>query len=181
MDLALRADAVAGPESAGLIAGIRRAVREVDPEQPVYDIRTMEERLSHAIAPQRVLALLLSLFAALAMILAALGIYGVMSYAVTQRTRELGIRMALGARPGDLVGGVVRQGMTLALVGGVIGLATALALTRVMQDLLFGVQPVDPPTFLVIGVLVTAVALAACYLPARRATKVDPLIALRRE
>jgi putative ABC transport system permease protein len=181
MDLAVRADAVAGPESAGLIAGIRRAVREVDPEQPVYDIRTMEQRLSHSIAPQRFIALLLSLFAALAMILAALGIYGVMSYSVTQRTHELGIRMALGARPSDLLGLVIRQGMKLALAGMAIGLATALALTRLMKEMLFGVQPADPLTFAAIGFLLTGVAFAACYLPARRATKVDPLIALRRE
>jgi putative ABC transport system permease protein len=181
MDLAVRADAGVDPESTSLVAGIRRAVREIDPEQPVYDIRTMEQRLWHSIAPQRFIALLLSLFGALAMILAGLGIYGVMAHAVTQRTHELGLRMALGARPGNLLGVVIRQGMRLALAGGLIGLATAFALTHLMKNMLFGVQPVDPPTFLAITFLLTLVALAACYQPARRATKVDPLIALRRE
>jgi putative ABC transport system permease protein len=181
MDLAVRADATALRDSAGLIAGIRRAVLEIDPEQPVYNIRTMEQRLSHSIAPQRFIALLLSSFAALAMIQASLGIYGVMSYSVTQRTHEFGIRMALGARASDVLGLVIRQGMKLALAGLAIGLMVALALTRLMKDMLYGVQPADPLTFAAIGLLLTGVALAACYLPARRATKVDPLLALRRE
>jgi putative ABC transport system permease protein len=181
MDLAVRADAIALRDSAGLIAGIRRAVREVDPEQPVYNIRTMEQRLSHSIASQRFIALLLSFFAALAMIQAALGICGVMSYAVTQRTHEFGIRMALGARASDVLGLVIRQGMKLALAGVAIGLMAALALTRLMKDMLYDVQPADPLTFAAISLLLAGVALAACYLPARRATKVDPLLTLRRE
>jgi len=181
MDLAARGDALAGHDPASLIAGIRHAVREVDPEQPVYNIRTMEQRLSHSIAPQRFIALLLSLFAAVALILAAVGIYGVMSYAVAQRTHELGVRMALGAPPRDVLKLVVGQGMKLALAGVGIGLAAAFGLTRLMKGLLFGVSALDPLTFIAVALLLAGVALIACYLPARRAMRVDPLTALRRE
>jgi putative ABC transport system permease protein len=181
MVLAARADASAGLDSASLIAGIRQAVRRVDFEQPVYDIRTREQRLSHSIAPQRFIALLLSLFAALATILAALGIYGVMSYSVTQRAREIGIRMSLGAQRGDVLAMVIGQGMRVALIGVGVGLISALALTRLLKTMLFDVSATDPLTFTTIAALLAAVALLACLIPARRATKVDPLVALRAE
>jgi putative ABC transport system permease protein len=181
MDLVARADASAGRDSAGLVAGIRQAVRRVDPEQPVYNIRTMGQRLSNSFAPQRFIALLLGIFATLAAILAALGIYGVMSYAVTQRTQEIGIRMALGAKRGDVLSMVIGQGMRVALIGVGVGLISALALTRLLKTLLFGVSPTDPLTFITIAALLAAVALLACWIPARRATRVDPLIALRCE
>ncbi len=181
MDLAVRAGDQAGRDYAGMIAGIRRAVREADPEQPVYNIRTMEQRLSHSIAPQRFITQLLGLFATLAMILAAVGIYGVMSYAVLRRSREFGVRMALGARAYDVLSLVIRQGMKLALAGVAIGLVAGLALTQLLKDLLFGVRATDPLTFAAIALLLIGVALLACYIPARRATKLDPMTVLRHE
>jgi len=164
-----------------LTAAIREQVRALDREQPLTSLATMEERLSSAFAQPRFHALLLGLFAGVALLLAAIGIYGVMSYAVTQRTPEIGIRLALGARTVDVLRLVIGQGMKLALGGVLLGLGGALALTRLLKTLLFGVSATDPLTFAVIALLLTAVALLACYLPARRATKVDPMIALRRE
>jgi putative ABC transport system permease protein len=164
------------------IAGaVRKEVREMDPEQPIAAIKPMGEWLASSVATPRYRTTLLGLFAVLAMLLAATGIYGVMSYSVAQRTHEIGVRMALGARHSAVLGLIVRQGMSLVAIGLVIGLASAFALTRVMSSLLFGVTAKDPITFAVVAVLLSLVALIACYVPARRATKVDPLEALRYE
>jgi putative ABC transport system permease protein len=141
----------------------------------------MTERLADSLAPERLNLTLLGLFAAVALLLASVGLYGVISYAVTQRTRELGLRMAFGAQSRDVLTLVLGQGMMLAIVGVALGLMGALALTRVMESMLFGVSATDPLTFVVIALLLICVSLLACLIPARRATKVDPLVALRYE
>jgi len=164
-------------EPSSLAAAVRDAVWGVDKEQPVSDVRTMEEVLSESIARQRFSTMLLGVFAALA--LAAVGIYGVMSYAVAQRTHEIGIRMALGAPAGSVLRLVVGQGLKLVSAGVLLGLLCSLLLTRLMSSLLFGVSPTDPLTLTTISLVLVAVALLASYIPARRAAKVDPLIALR--
>jgi putative ABC transport system permease protein len=164
-----------------LVVGVRKEVNALDPDQPLAAVRSMTEWVAMSAAGARYRTILLGLFALIAMILAATGIYGVMSYSVAQRTQEIGVRMALGARPFDVLKLVVRQGMMLALIGVVIGLAGALALTRVMSSFLFGVTERDPITFGVVPALLFVVALIACIVPARRATKVDPLVALRYE
>jgi putative ABC transport system permease protein len=164
-----------------LVNAIRAQIRSVNQNILITGAQTMEQLLSGSVAARRFTMALLSVFAGLALILAAVGIFGVMSYAVTERTREIGIRMALGARAGDVVKVIVRQGMKLALIGVVIGLAASFALTPLMSSLLFGVSPTDPVTFIVLAFLLAAVALAACHLPARRAAKVDPMVTLRYE
>jgi putative ABC transport system permease protein len=164
-----------------LASAVRRAVLAVDAEQPIHDVRTLEQRLAEAVAQERFRTLLLGFFAGVALLLAAVGIYGVMAYAVSQRTREIGIRMALGAQAAEALKLVLRHGLKLALSGVALGLAGAFALTRLMSSLLFGVTPADPATFTAASLLLTAVALVACYVPAWRATKVDPMIALRHE
>jgi ABC-type antimicrobial peptide transport system permease subunit len=141
----------------------------------------MEQRLAESVAPRRFQMLLFGAFATLALALAAVGVYGVISHSVSRRAHEIGVRMALGARPRQVLLMVIKQGMSLALVGIAIGLAAALALTRVMKNLLFNVSPIDPATLALITLLLALVTLIACYIPARRATKVDPLIALRSE
>ncbi|MDQ3803874.1 MAG: ABC transporter permease [Acidobacteriota bacterium] len=168
-------------EPLSLAATVRKTVWEIDKDQPVSDIRTMEEVLSESLARQRFSMLLLGIFAAVALALAAVGIYGVMSYAVAQRTHEIGIRMALGAQRGDVLKLAVGQGLKLVLIGVALGLAAAFALTRVMASLLFGVSATDPATLVTISLVLIGVAVLASYIPARRAAKVDPMIALRYE
>jgi putative ABC transport system permease protein len=164
-----------------LAALARQGVQSVDPNQPIYGIRSLERIRSESIAPERLNLILLGLFAGLALLLAAVGIYGVISYAAAQRTHEIGIRMALGARPGDVLNLVASQGLRLATIGVAIGLGVAMALTRLMSQLLFRVSTTDAVTFLSVPMVLLVVAAIACYIPARRATKVDPLVALRQE
>src|SRR5262245_8928777 len=163
------------------IAAIRSQLRDVEPNEPVNEIGPLEQRLSNsrAVAGRRFQTLLFGVFAAVALVIATVGIYGVISYAVSQRAPEIGIRMAMGARASDVLRMVIWRGMRLALIGVALGLAAALALTRVMETLLFNVSATDPATFGLIALLLLSVALTACYIPARRATKVDPLVALR--
>jgi putative ABC transport system permease protein len=167
--------------AAAVATAVRNEVLALDKNQPVYSIRTLDNVLSQSVAVPRFRTWLLGVFAGLALMLAAVGIYGVISYAVSQRTQEIGIRMALGAQAADVLKLIVRGGMTLALIGVVLGLAGAFALTRLMSTLLFGVRPTDAMTFVVVSVGLIVVALLACFIPARRATKVDPLVALRYE
>ena len=164
-----------------LTPAIRDQVLAVDPNQPVYDVKTMDERVAVTLETRRFAVVLLSVFGALALILAAIGLYGVLAFAVSQRTREIGIHIALGARARDVLVLVIRQGMSLVAIGVVLGVAGAFALTRLMRSLLFEVGPVDPLTFVSVSLLLAAVGFIACYVPARRATKVDPLVALRYE
>src|SRR5262245_42011048 len=164
-----------------LSAAIRNEMRGLDAAVPVRGLRSMEQLVGRAVAPQRFNMSLLGLFAALGLILAAVGIYGVMAYGVSQRTHEIGMRMALGAQTHDVMRMVVKRGMALSLVGVAIGLTASYALTRLMKTLLFGVSATDPLTFIVIALLLTVVALLACWIPARRATKVDPMVSLRCE
>jgi putative ABC transport system permease protein len=164
-----------------LIAAITQDVHELDKDLPVSDVTTLQEVLSHEASPKRLNAGLLSLFAALALTLAAIGVYGVTAYSVAQRTHEVGIRMAIGAQGRDVMKMFLRDGVRLVLIGLVIGLGGAMALTRLIQSLLFGVSAMDATTFVLAAAGLFVVALLACYIPARRATKVDPLIALRYE
>ena len=164
-----------------LASAIREQVGALDPDQPVASIRTMDELLERALSGAKFALLLFTLFAALALVLAAIGIYGVMATAVTQRTHEIGLRMALGAQRRDVLRLVIGEGMIQVFIGIAAGLASAMALTRLMSSLLFGVSATDPVTLALITLLLASVALLACYLPARRATKVDPLVALRYE
>jgi putative ABC transport system permease protein len=164
-----------------ITAAVRQTVQSLDKDQPVYGIRTLESVMSEAVAKPSFRTLLLGVFASVALILAMIGIYGVMSYSITQRTHEIGIRMALGAQSSDVVQLVIGYGMALTFVGVGIGLVASFALTRVLSQFLFGVEPIDPLTFTVIALLLIGVALLACWIPAQRATKVDPLLALHCE
>jgi len=177
MTLVVRANGDPAP----MASAIRAQVRAEDKDQPVSNIRTMEQLLANSIASRRFNMLLLSVFALAGLTLACLGLYGALSYTVTQRTREIGIRMALGAQTNDVLNMLLAQGMKLALAGLLIGLAGALALTRLLKTLLFGVSATDPIIFLQIALLLAFVALLACWIPARRAMKIDPLMALKRE
>jgi putative ABC transport system permease protein len=163
------------------VAAVKAAVRAVDANQPVYDVATMDERLSESIAPQRFNALLVGMFALLALGLGAIGIYGVLAYSVAQRTHEIGIRVALGAHGEDVLALIMGEGIRIVALGMGIGLLGALALTRLLRSLLFGVSPTDPVTLVAVSVGLALVAVLACYLPARRATRVDPMVALRHE
>jgi predicted permease len=164
-----------------LTAALQQAMKEADPQMPIANVRPMTQVIASSVASQQFILLLMGVFAGLALVLTAVGIYGVLSYQVSQRTNEIGIRMALGAGAGDVLRLIVSQGLRLTLIGVAIGAAAAYGLTRLIAHLLFGVSATDPVTFLVVAVLLTGVALGACFVPARRATKVDPLVALRYE
>jgi putative ABC transport system permease protein len=164
-----------------LSASVRSVVASIDRNQPVAGIQSLSEVVSETLVPRKFNMILFSLFAALAIVLAALGIYGVMTYSVTQRTHEIGIRMALGAQRGEVLGLIIKKGMSITMLGVILGVGVALALSRLLTSLLFGISPTDTSTFIVVSGFVMLVALLACYIPARRAANVDPLIALRDE
>jgi predicted permease len=164
-----------------LAAGIVHEIHAVDPNVAVYQVRTMQDRLYGSLARQRFATTMLSAFAVFALILAAIGVYGVMSYLVAQNTRDIGVRVALGAQRSSIVAMVVRQGMALAVVGIVAGLSASAVLTRVMASLLFGISATDAATFAAVPLALALIAMLATYIPARRATKIDPIVALREE
>ncbi|MGH9841157.1 MAG: FtsX-like permease family protein, partial [Blastocatellia bacterium] len=164
-----------------LAAAVRAAVHAIDPDQPVANIQTLNDILNGDSSMRRAVMLLWSAFALIALLLAGLGLYGVLSYFVTQHTAEIGVRMALGAQPHDVLRLILRQGLRLVVCGVAAGWLGALVLTRLMKSLVFGIGATDPLTFALVPVLLGVVALAACWIPARRATRVDPLIALRSE
>ena len=168
-------------QPASLVPGIREAVRQADPDLPLFQVMTMEDLYAKSVAQRRLNVWLLGVFAVVALLLAVTGIYGVMSYSVTQRRHEIGIRMALGAQAGNVLVQVLREGMKLASIGITIGLVASIASTRLLQTLLFGVSATDPATLAAVAVVLASVALLACYVPARRATRVDPLTAIRYE
>ncbi len=170
-----------GSDPLTLAAAVKNQIQTIDKDLPIDEAKTMEQLLAESVSGRRFNMLLLSVFALVALVLAVVGIYGVMSYTVTQRTHEIGIRVAIGAQPRDVFRMVIGQGMMLAMIGVAFGLVGAFGLTRLMTSMLFGVEPTDPATFIGIAVLLIGVALAACYIPGRRATKVDPLVALRYE
>src|SRR5579871_1679468 len=169
------------PDPMSMLAAVRAEVAGPGRDQPIYAVRTLDETLANSLAERRFTMLMLIVFAATALLLAAVGIYAVMSYAVNRRAHELGIRVALGATRRGIAELVLRQGMRLAGIGTICGIAAALALTRLMSGLLYGVRPADPLTLIGVAALLTAIALLACYVPARRAVAVDPIVALRSE
>jgi predicted permease len=160
---------------------VRRAVDQIDPREVIYGVQTMDEVVASSFAARRLSMILLGIFAALALVLSCVGIYGVISYLVGQRTHEIGVRMALGAQRRDVMRLVLGEGAKMALIGVAIGITAALGLTRLMANELFGVTAHDPLTFVTVAILLTLVAMLACYLPARRAVRVDPMVALRYE
>jgi putative ABC transport system permease protein len=168
-------------DPASLAGPVRDAIAEIDRTQPIYDLQTLDQLVAKSLDQRRFTLTLMLLFGVIALVLSAIGIYGVMAFAVTQRTQEIGIRMALGASAIDVLKMVVGSGMFLAVIGVAVGLVGAFALTRLMASLLFGVSPTDLMTFALVTGGLLMVALLACYIPARRATKVDPLVALRYE
>jgi putative ABC transport system permease protein len=170
-----------GLDPVSTIPSITSSLRNVDADIPLLNIRTMDDWVSTSVSPQRFAMLLLASFAGVALLLAVVGIYSVTSYSVSRRTHEIGIRVALGASRADVLALVLRQGLVLALTGSAIGIAGALLLSRLMSSQLYGVSPTDPITFVAVSVLLTLVALAACYFPARRAMQVDPVVALKYE
>jgi ABC-type antimicrobial peptide transport system permease subunit len=160
---------------------VREAIQKMNSENVMYETKSMEEIVAESLAARRFSMILLSVFAALALLLSSIGIYGVLSYVVGQRSREIGIRIALGAQRADVLRLMLGEGMKMALVGVAIGMVAALALTRLMVQMLFGVSATDPLTFVGVAAVLAGVALAACYIPARRAMRVDPIVALRYE
>jgi putative ABC transport system permease protein len=164
-----------------LAASVKKAVAELDPDQPVTDVMSMDEALSDAISSSRFYMRLLEIFSGIALLLATIGIYGVISYYVSQRTREFGIRFALGASSADVLRLVTGLGLRLTAIGVLIGALLAFGMARLIAGLLFGVKPADPLTYILVAAGLITVALAACYLPARRAAKIDPIVALRYE
>ena len=164
-----------------IIAAVRQAAREIDANLPLYNIKTLATQVDESLAQERLISALSSFFGLLSLLLAAIGLYGILAYAVSRRTREIGIRISLGARPGAVLRMVLRQGLILTLLGVGIGLAASLGATRLLESQLFGVTPTDPVTFVVAPILLLTVALLAGLVPARRATNVDPLIAIRQE
>ena len=166
---------------AGLMAAVKREIAALDPTLPLSEIRSMEELTARSVATQRFNMLLLGLFAGIGLLLAAVGIYGVVSYVAELRTNEIGIRIALGARATDVLTLILKHGLALATIGVALGLGASFALTRLMKSLLFGVSATDPLTFVVISIVLAGVALGACFVPARRASRVDPIEALRYE
>jgi len=177
MTIALR---VAG-DPLGIAPAARKLISNIDPTQPIYNIETLQKALSRSIAPRRFNLYLLGTFAAVSLLMAIVGIYGVIAYSVAQRTREIGIRMALGAQRGEVVGMAVRQGMKMAIAGIAVGILAALALTRLMASMLYDVKSNDPATFATVALVLSLTALVACFLPALKAARVDPLVALRHE
>src|SRR5262249_17394978 len=170
-----------GLDPAGIVSQVRAAVRAIDAEQPIADVRTMDQWVARSLQNRRTPTTLLAVFGVVALVLSAIGIYGVLAFGVAQRAREFGIRNALGADRGSILGLVIRQGLRTAGIGVVLGAAASFALTRYLQSLLFGVALHDPAIFGGVCVVLLGVAAAACYVPARRATTVDPMVALRAE
>jgi putative ABC transport system permease protein len=171
----------AGNAPERLANAIQQEVAAIDKDTPVFEVKTMDERLLDSVAPQRLATRLIAVFAGVALSLSLLGVYGVMSHTVSQQTREIGVRMALGAQAGYALKQVLWEGLLLTIVGVVVGLIGALALTRLLTNLLFEISATDPLTFAIAPPLLILVALLACWIPARRAAKVDPLTALRSE
>jgi putative ABC transport system permease protein len=170
-----------GQEPTALVSAIRGIVASIDKEQPIFRIATMQEVVNASVSTRRITLILLGLFSALALVLAGIGIYGVISYSAAQRSREIGIRMALGAQRGDVMRQVLAQGGKISAAGIVIGSAASLGLTRLMAKLLYSVSVVDPATFAAVAFVLALIATVASYIPARRALRVDPLVALRNE
>jgi putative ABC transport system permease protein len=164
-----------------LARSVRSEVLAIDKNQPIYDVKTLAQRVNDAVAVSRSLMLLFAAFALLALVLAAVGIYGIVSYSVTQRTHEIGIRMALGARAANVLSLIMRNGLMLVLMGIVIGVDSAFGLTRFLATLLFGIEPTDGVTFVVVSAVFFVIAIVAALIPALRATRVDPVVALRSE
>ena len=177
MTLAIRTSG----SSVGIVDEAKKQIWSVDRQIPVSDIQSMEGLMAVSLAQRRFNMLLLGIFAALALILAAVGIYGLMAYTLSQRTHEIGVRVAVGAQRRDVLNLVVGEGAKLALLGVAIGIGAALGLTRVMASLLFEVKPTDPATFAIVAIFLVIVGIVACYIPARRAMRVDPMVALRHE
>ncbi|HET9529838.1 MAG TPA: FtsX-like permease family protein, partial [Blastocatellia bacterium] len=179
--ISLNIIARANQSAPSAMSAIRGEISRLDPEAAIYNIAAISDRVRELTAETRSYALLMGLFAVLALLLSMIGIYGVMAYSVSQRTHEIGVRMALGAKGPEVIRMIVKQGLMLTLAGVAVGLVAGIALTRLMVSLLYEVSATDPLTFAIVTVLISIVAIAACYIPARRAAKVDPVVALRYE